>query len=350
MAWRVPTVKIGLIGFFGAGAYSDDLIEYTTRRLLLKENPEAEIDYKWRAKCVGGTKPKILNGFDLIIHAGGSLLGKCTHYPIRDIEKWHKKVKTPIAIFGTGYRYEPDKEPLNPARRRRLQLLFEKAEVISLRGYKTMQHLKENGIDMSKVVSVGDPVMACDLGIKEWAPRCVMGNVRHPPEAEVKHAPTENTQKLMAKVYDWLIDFYNVPLTLVSFRNVVGDSDILGCERTMNMMRNRKAVTIEIPKNFVEALNLMRHAMCWFGQRLHPTIFAAVKGVPFVGVEYQFEKMIDWASTLGIDGYIHTEDAKLGDFIAAFEKIPHNTRKFKSMLPKRIKQIRSVAKKIMGLA
>ena len=42
--------NIGLIGFFGAGAYSDDLIEYTTRTLLLKHNPKAQIDYKWREK------------------------------------------------------------------------------------------------------------------------------------------------------------------------------------------------------------------------------------------------------------------------------------------------------------
>jgi len=340
--------NIGLIGFFGAGAYSDDLIEYTTRTLLLKHNTKAQIDYKWREKTIRGTDPKLLNSFDLIIHAGGSLLGKCNHYPIRDIHSWHNKLKVPLAIFGAGYRYEPNKEPLNSVSRKRLQLLFEKAEVISVRGHKTMQHLKENGINTSKVISLGDPVMACDIKL-EMEPMCVMGNVRNTPHNEIKHASNDHVQALMAEIYDWLIEEYDRPLILLSFRNVGSDSDLVGATKTRDMMRNADRVLIRIPNNFKEAVNLMRHATFWFGQRLHPTIFAATQDIPYVGVEYQFDKMIDWASTVGIDGYINTKNATLETFIEKHNRIPRNRRKLMAALPIRIKEINEIAEKIMSL-
>jgi len=152
-------MKIGLIGYFGASAYSDDLIEHVTKQLLMELNPDIEFDSTLISRCAGGTDTNYLNSFDLIVHAGGSLLGKCTHYPVCDIATWMNKVETPLAIFGPGYRYEPDKEPLSPQRRQRLQLLFDKASVVSVRGFRTLQHLKENKIDYSKVQFVGDPVM-----------------------------------------------------------------------------------------------------------------------------------------------------------------------------------------------
>ncbi len=341
--------KIGLIGFFGAGAYSDDLIEYTTRKLLLKQNPKAQIDYKWREKTFKGTDPKLLNSFDLIVHAGGSLLGNCGHYPIRDIDKWYDKVDTPIAIFGTGYRYEPGKEPLNQVRRRRLQLLFEKAEVISVRGHKTMQHLKENGIDTSKVISLGDPVMACDIKL-EREPTCLMGNVRDSPHNEIKHVSNKRVQSVMAKIYDWLIERYDLPLKLLSFRHVGSDSDLLGAEKTVNKMRNADRVIIEAPNDFREAVSLMRNAALWFGQRLHPTVFAGVNEIPFVGVEYQFDKMIDWGSTVGIDGYVNTKDFTLDKFKEKLWRVPRNMRRLKAALPVRVEEINEVARKIMELA
>ena len=341
-------MKIGLIGYFGAGAYSDDLIEHVTKQLLLKEKPNASIDSGWRQKCIKGTKPELLNSFDLIVQAGGSLLGKCEHYPIRDIHRWHDKIKTPMAIFGTGYRYELDKEPLNPTRRRRLQLLFEKAEVISVRGHRTMQHLKENKIDTSKVVSVGDPVMACDIKLK-MDPKFIMGNIRDSPHNEIKHATNERTQGLMAEIYDWLIERHDLPLALISFRNVRKDSDTVGAEKVRLKMRHADRVKILSPKDFREAVELMRNAAFWFGQRLHPTVFAGVQGIPFVGVEYQFEKMIDWAGTVGVDNYIHTKTATLDDFIDAFNRVPQNMRKLKAELPTKIEEIHEVAERIMEL-
>src|SRR4030042_443120 len=152
--------KIGLIGYFGAGAYSDDLIEDVTKKLLLEQRSDLTFDSTLLGRGEAASNPDYLNGFDLLIHCGGSLLGKCTHYPIRDIERWADKVHVPLVVFGIGYRYEPDKEPLTPEMKRRVETLFRKAEVVTVRGYKTVQHLKENNINVSKISGYADPVTA----------------------------------------------------------------------------------------------------------------------------------------------------------------------------------------------
>lgn len=342
-------MKIGLIGYFGSQAYSDDLIEYVTRKLLLEINPDAKIDSALLNKCSGGTDPDYLNSFDLIIHAGGSLLGKCTHPPIRDIANWADKVKTPIAIFGTGYRYEPDKEPLNSESNQRLQLLFSKAEMVCVRGWRTIYYLKQNGVDTSKIQVLADPVMACDIKLV-MEPKYLMGNVRNMPNNEIQHSTTDKVHGLMAEIYDWLIEKYNLPLHLISFRhNIVEDCDLIGAAKVKEKMKYSYKVSIDSHTDPKQAFNSMNHAVFWFGQRLHPTIFAATQGIPFVGVEYQFDKMLDWVSTVGIDNYIHTKDVTLESFISAFNRVQRNMDTLKHILPIRIKELHKVAEKIMDL-
>ena len=342
-------MKIGLIGYFGSGAYSDDLIEYVTKQLFLDINPNITFDSTILSRGQAGADPSYLNSFDLLVHCGGSFLGKCTYFPVRDIDKWHNKVETPLAIFGAGYRYEPDKEPLTIEQRSRLNILFTKSEVTTLRGHITMHHLKLNGIDVSKVSSLGDPVMACPLRL-DITPKHIVGNVRNMPAIEIQHATTPHVQRFMADVYDWLIDYYHKPLTLISFRhNIVEDNDYTGAVATRALMRNKAMVTIKRPDGYREAVNCMSEACFWFGQRLHPTMFAAVQGIPFVGLEYQFGKLLDWYSTVGLTNYVHMDNATLEGFKEVFYKSEESTERLKGVLPTRITEIRRAVDDIMRL-
>ena len=340
--------KVGLIVWAGFGAFSDDLIGYTQRQLLKKYISDAQIDDRlMHRRKIAGTAG-YLNQFDLVVHGGGSLLGKCTHYPINSIGNWHKKLKPPLAIFGPGYRYEPGKEPLNQQSRRRLKLLFRKARVISVRGQRTVYHLRKNRIPIKKIHSLGDPVMACDIKL-DRDPKYIMGNVRHSPPHEIKHVSNEVVQQGMANIYDWLIDYYDQPLVLISFRNTKSDNDVIGAKLTKARMRNKKRVMIRAPKDFQQAVGLMKNATFWLGQRLHPTVFAGINDIPFVGIEYQFEKMMDWASTVGINNFMHTGDLSLETFQRNFEAVPENMKKLRRALPVRIEEINEVAQRIARL-
>lgn len=344
-------MNVGLIGYFGASAYSDDLIEHITKQLFLEVRPDITFDSTILSRGPAGADPDYLNSFDLLVHCGGSLLGKCTHYPVRNIVEWHKTVKTPLAIFGIGYRYEPDKEPLTPAMRERIRLLFDKSEVISVRGEYTVKHLEENSIDTSCIDHLGDPVMACSLKFPSFDKQVLMGNVRHMPPVEIQHRSTEHVQRFMAECYDWLIDKYNIRLFLLSFRhNIPNDNDITGAQRTRELMRNKDKVTTYAVRDFMETINFMKNAKFYYGQRLHPTIYAATQGIPFVGVEYQFDKMLDWTSTVGINNLVHTGGATLTDFTNAYRRVEANMRHLRAVIPARAREIRDIAKRIVELA
>lgn len=341
-------VKIGLIGFFNTGAFSDDIIEYTTKSLLSRYMDNIVFDNNVLWNCGNGTKPEYLNSFDLIVHCGGSLLGKCTHPPLRDINLWIDKVSTPIVVFGTGYRYEKDKEPLKPEMRERMNLLFKKAEVVSLRGERSVAHCKENSIDVSKVCSLGDPAIACDMAPVKY-PICIGGNVRDPQPEEVQHVPKQVTQKLMAQIYDWLIDFYNAPLVLTSFRHNYGfDNDVEGAEQTISLMKHADKASIFEPQNFQEAFNAVCRAKFWFGQRLHPSIFASIQDIPFVGLEYQFEKTLDWMTTVKSENYVWSNQT-LDEFIEKFDDVAKEMEVIRVNTVKVRKDICETAQKIMRL-
>ena len=67
-----------------------------------------------------------------------------------------------------------------------------------------------------------------------------MGNVRDMPSVEIQHTSTERVHRLLAECYDWLIDTYNLPLLLISFRhNLDYDNDVRGAHRVIGLMRNR---------------------------------------------------------------------------------------------------------------
>jgi polysaccharide pyruvyl transferase WcaK-like protein len=90
-------------------------------------------------------------------------------------------------------------------------------------------------------------------------------------------------------------------------------------------------------------------ASFWFGQRLHPSVFASIHNIPFVGVEYQFNKMLDWSDTVEIDNFIRTDTATLEDFIEVHSRIEENMERLKRTLPRVIQNIRETANKIMDL-
>ena len=342
-------IRVGLIGYFGAGAYSDDLIEDVTKRLLLEQRSDLVFDSTLLGRGAAASNPDYLNSFDLLIHCGGSLLGKCTHYPIRDIERWVDKVHTPLCVFGIGYRFEPDKEPLTLEMKQRVETLFDKAEIVTVRGYKTKQHLEENGIDTSKISGYADPVTAYPVHTRGQG-RILVGNVRLMPDVEIQHASTERVHRLMARCYDWLINTYKAPLTLVSWRhNIEEDNDLHGADRMVRGMKHKGHVNIMAPKNYREAADIIDRATFYFGQRLHPTVYAATQGIPFIGVEYQFDKMLDWASTVGIDNVIHMGSAELGDFTEAHARITENMEKLKQTIPQRTQELKETARRIGGM-
>ena len=305
--------KIGLIGFFNAGALSDDLILDATKRHIKRVDPSAEIDENVMWKCVKEGKVNVdyLNSFNLLIIGGGSLLGKCTFQPVNSIANWIGKVKTPIAIFGTGYRYEKQYDPLPEAMRERMRILFDRAYPIMLRGKKSVYQCEKNGISVKNVTCLGEPIIGA--GYKVTVRRQVLGgNVRNMPPDESQYTNNAGVQAQLAKIYDWLIDATKCDLELLSFREVPGDSDFEGIKKVVQLMKNKARVQMRVALRLDDLLCQMNHCF-WFGARCHPAVYAAAIGTSFVGYECQFNKMEDFLSVHDSNLYI-TPFKTLNDF------------------------------------
>lgn len=340
-------MKIGLVVYAGVGAYSDDALSYVTQNVFRSYDPGVEIDDKLIQRH---PSVELLNSYDLIVIGGGSLLGKCEFHPVSSIHKWHEKVKVPLAVFGTGYRYEPDKEPLNAKHRRRMQLLFDKADIITLRGYRSLYWCQRNNIDTEKVEAFGDPIFAFEPERKHGDENIIGGNVRELQDIEVQHSSNIHIWNYMAQVYDWLLEEDpDRRLSLLSFRhNNVADNDAAAAEKVKQIMRYQDRVTVEKYASMIKTVRRLSQTGFWFGQRLHPSILALIFGIPTIFFEYQFEKTVDALSVLDLtDCIIQSTDGDIRTFTTKYDKITQ------SRVGKKIERVRGdiyrVGKKILRL-
>lgn len=317
-------MKIGLIGWFGVGAYCDDIINLATRSIFnsLQNGLQYDSNVMWRCQQDGKVNIEYLNSFDLLILCGGSLLGKCTFAPINSIETWADKLTAPLCIFGTAYRYEQKEEPLSEIRRQRMNRLFDLAKVIMLRGQRSVYWCEINRIDTNKVTALGDPVLAWRSKLETEPREVIGGNVRNMPNNEVQYTTNEIVQKKMAHFYDWLMKETGLPLELYCFRKARYDSDIVGAEKTRAYMKNKEDVTVRTFSFAQEAFTSIDVSF-WCGQRLHPSIYAAAVGIPFVGIDSQFQKEWDFMTSIHSNNFIFIFNG-LKTLIAQFNRVMKN--------------------------
>jgi len=315
-------MKVGLIGFFGVKAYSDDLIGDATQKILTELKPDIKFDTQvmWRSIKQGKPDMDYLNSFDSLILCGGSLLGKCTFVPVGQIEKWADKLTAPFHIFGSGYRYEPDYDPLPEVNRDRMNLLFDTASSIMVRGLKTVQHCEENDINISKISCYGEPIIAANYYSSFNLTRQVIGgNIRDMPKAEVQYTSNEQVHEVMAAFYDWLHQELGYPIELVSFRMHPTDHDGRGaaiCRRKMKTAGGKTRIIS--PKSLDQVLRYISTVSFWFGQRMHPAIHSIMRGIPTIPFECQFHKMHDWLSTVRGTHHCITPHSNLEDMKEAY--------------------------------
>lgn len=346
-------MKVGLLGFFNVKAYSDDLICDATQRVLLKLDPELEFDIQvmWRSVKAGKVDIDYLNSFDRLILCGGSLLGKCTFQPIIKIDEWADKLTIPLHIFGTGYRFEPEFDPLPEIMRDRMNLLFETADSIMVRGLKTVQHCEENEIDVSKISCYGEPIIAANYTTNWNLTRMVIGgNVRHMSPKEVQYTSNEQVQELMASFYDWLYEEMGYPIELISFRSLNADHDALGAINCRSKMKVAGAITRIInPTSLSQLMRYTSSVSFWFGQRMHPAVHSISRGIITIPFESQFHKMHDWLSTLRGTHHCITPYSTLKDLKEAYFDILNERyqKKLKETLQEQSYEIFDFAKEML---
>jgi len=251
-------MKIGLVGFYGFNAYSD---EFLAKAIQDEFNRHAEI--KWQILPLGHGSYKDL---DLVILGGGSLLG----HPFSELQNYLKSSETPFVIFGTGVREFQDMGGL--------RYLWDRASLIAVRGAVSLERLDEAGFNTSKISVCGDPIFLFEDEQLDKNP--VMGGVFRP------HRNVDSAW--LDHAFDTIQELRGEPPMLIQFSSAQGDKGF--------------------PFTLEEAYYGICKSSFWFGNRLHPFCIALINNIPAIAVEMEFRKVEDVCSTIEYPHWVKSGD------------------------------------------
>jgi len=241
------SLKIGLMGYYGYNAYSDDLI---AKAITYAYDKKADVE--WSIIPLH-TIPK--TNLDLIILGGGSLLG----HPFTALANRLRNDNTPFIILGTGFREAIDMNSL--------KYLFNRADLIAVRGHTSEHKLRKHGLHVEDIDAVGDSIFLLPPQRKRDGD--YVGAVIRPHIVD---------QRWMESSLQRLGELRNQETRTFCFSQVQGD---LGAWSSLE-----------------DTYRGIYESSFWFGNRLHPFCVALINGVPALAVELEFDKVQDVCSTI----------------------------------------------------
>ncbi len=310
-----------LFGFFGHGYLADEILRIATENLIKRIN--SSIDVMSRINCplpqlfITGDVINDITGLDyiinflntntkLVVFCGGTWFGKLRIEFANYFDYWKNRLKVPYIIFGTGWREEFN-YTLSKLDRDRLCEFIMRADFVGLRGKlsveKVRNFLAEEGKD-KHIECIGDPIMSLDidrkLRITDNIADCIGTNFRLFGPAETAQSNLDNTDTFSFYLVDLIcqlraarklpIRFY--PMTVPS-----GVKDLGGLNDQCAYDKFFKRRSVD---NGYSNLDLMiqqiANSKINVGVRLHFQLLSLIANIPFIPIEYQFNKMRDTLS------------------------------------------------------
>lgn len=305
-------MRVYLLGYFGSGAYADDLIGEVTRQMFREvAGPNVTLHDRTThpVPSTGTQVAEFLNRYDLIVFCGGSLLGRLRLAPFHRLENWIDQLKPPLVILGTGWRAET--EPLADTERMRMLRLLDRTTAIYVRGQNTARQLRD--LTDKPVMALGDPGLCWTRQepLRPAAVRRIGVVVRQMEPVEITQdratIPNERFHRRMAKILDYIGETEQAEIVFVPMASVdrPTDNDFQAAERVGNFMQwdswvytMHGTVPAHDLQSVARALGQMDLVI---SQRLHGTLISVAQGVPVMPIEYQFGKMDDSLSIPGLE-------------------------------------------------
>ena len=330
--------KILLLGWYGHTAIGDDIIAEVTKHLFFEEAEKRSIklqfvplsilkDFKYRMSHSHLIKN------DLIVIGGGSILGSDTmnlYMTIFGFDKitFHKlsrNRKTPLVIFGGGFRREKEKLPEKD--RTHMRRLFDRAILKGVRGPVSQQLLISNGI-LKEVDVIGDPALSfypVPVNNKMDGDFNVGMNVRFMKTGEPQYLKNEEIYTIFAQLADHFVE-EGAQIHFFSFTENEHDSDTEASKKVIKLMKHKNnPELIPFSNDALRMCSLIGEFDYLISQRLHPCILGWVQKVPNIGFEYQFLKTTDFMKSIGMGEFIIRTDAFSFDaYLEKYEKMKQN--------------------------
>ena len=354
------TYKILLLGWYGYSAIGDDLMAEVTRGLFFEEAEERQVSLQF-VPTVNSFKNRLIQQYlsrcDLIVIGGGSILGFDTmdlYFTLFGFDRLNlgmlsRNRKTPLAIFGSGYRRE--KEELSEKDRCHMRKIFDGAFLKGVRGPVSQGLFITNGI-ADEVEVIGDPAVSFSPVSVEANPDGnfnVGMNVRFIKSDEPQYLDNEEIHGIFAELADHFIE-EGAHLYFFSFTENRYDSDTEAAKRVMRLMKyGEKAELIPFSRDAIRRCSIIGRFDHLISQRLHPSILGWVQKAPNIGFEYQFLKTSDFMKSIGMDEYvIRTDEYSLDAYLNKYERMKQNRQEIVEQSQRCFEQWRNVQRKFIG--
>ena len=282
-------MRIGICTDNNPAAFNDTLLSAFTTTEIKKQCPECEVHAIWRAAF------KDFSSCDAVVLGGGSLLGEFDIPPFDTISKWGDLYKGGVYVLGSGYRYYPDKKLLSGRYKENMRILFEQAERICLRGHKTLELCKQNELDTARVELLADCVFLAAPQVHTERER-IGFNVRE--NYEDQKMPFGELLPKLAEAFDYIAQRENRPIAFLAPYPL----DIISNQKVNDKMHIHG--TISKAKNQFSHYEELRKLSLFFGMRSHTQLLAGINHIPFLPLEYHFDKMWDALSPLGLQDWV----------------------------------------------
>lgn len=294
--------RVVISGYYGFGNAGDEalltaIIQSLRRHgrfefIVLSNDPErTATEHGVRAikRTAVGAIARALASSDALISGGGSLLQDLTSpftvpYYLGLIYL-AKLLRRRVVIYGQGI------GPLRGGLARRLtRRVLNRCDLITVRDEASRQELERLGVRGAPVVVTADPVLSLEPPSPGDQPFIradrPLGGDRQGPLVGIfprEWRGREDYKTVLAKVADHLADRVGAAIALIPMQN---PEDTRVCEEIRGLMR-RPAVVLggrhgvgDLLTGIFPGLELV------IGMRLHALIFAALSGVPMVGLSY----------------------------------------------------------------
>lgn len=355
--------KILLLGWYGQNAIGDDIIAEVTKHLFFEEAKKKDINLKFVPfSTIKNLALRMIHSYllknDLIVIGGGSILGFDSMYLYMTLDgfdrinlrKLSRNNKTPLVIFGGGFRKEKKKLP--EKHRIHMRTLFNRAILKGVRGPVSQQLLISNRI-VNEVQVIGDPALSfypIPVNDKLNGEFNIGMNVRFMKTGEQQYLKNEEIYAIFAKLADYFIE-EDSQIYFFSFTENKHDSDTEAAKRVIKLMEHKNnAKLIPFSNDTLKMCSLIGNFDYLISQRLHPCILGWVQKVPNIGFEYQFLKTTDFMKSIGMDEFvIRTDEFSFDAYLDKYEKLNRNRKKIIERSQEHIERRRKKQRKFVNV-
>jgi polysaccharide pyruvyl transferase CsaB len=274
----------------------------------------------------------VLEGLDLFILGGGGILYEADAKTyLREVEIAHE-LGVPVMVYAVSA------GPLrSQASQKDVRKGLSRAQVITVRERGAKRILEEAGVPCEIIVTA-DPALLLeprplpgDALVKEHMDsngRTVGVSVREPGPA----APDIDIHfyhSLVANAADYIIDRFGATVVFVPMER--GEHDLQHAHAVISkMLRPQSCSVLQGEYSAGQLVSLMGHFDFAVGMRLHFLIFAALQGVPFVGLPYS-TKVRYFLRELGVESP-PPEKVNAGRLLAHIDRIWDTKEEFRERL------------------